>query len=190
MDCPYSRILIGKNDLDNVLGFVKAKDLLNLLLRDEPLEIESVIKKPVYIPETTTALEVLEMFRDAKTHLAVIIDEFGSTHGLVTTNDILEAIVGDLQTDGICNEKAVKREDGSWLFDARISNAEFCEILDIKNVPEDEDGLYETLAGFIMKRLEKLLSTGDKFEWENYIFEVVNMDEKRVDQVLVRPKVE
>jgi putative hemolysin len=187
MDCPFSRLLVGDGELDNIRGFVKAKDILNFLLTDKPLNIESVIKQPLFIPETTTALQVLEQFRDSNTHLAVIIDEFGSTHGIITTNDILKAIVGDIPVGGILNESSVKRTDGSWLLDARLSNIDFCDTLDMKELPANEVGMYETLAGFVIKRLEKLPSIGDKFEWDKYIFEVVDMDGKRVDRVLVTP---
>jgi putative hemolysin len=184
-NCRFSRLLVGDGEMDNIRGFVKAKDILNLLLEDMPFKLEPILKQPLFIPETTTALEVLEQFRDSDTHLAVIIDEFGSTHGIITTNDILKAIVGDLPVGGILNESAVQREDGSWLLDARLSNIDFCDILQIKNLPADESGMYETLAGFIIKRLEKLPVVGDKFEWENHSFEVVDMDGKRVDRVLV-----
>ncbi len=186
-NCNYSRLLVGDGELDNVRGFIKAKDILNFLLSDKKFDIETILKQPLFIPETTTALAVLEQFRDSKTHLAVIVDEFGSTHGIVTTNDILKAIVGDLSVGGVLNESAVQRDDGSWLLDARLSNVDFCNILDIKELPTDEHGMYETLAGFTIKRLESLPKVGDKFEWENHIYEIVDMDGKRVDRVLVTP---
>lgn len=184
---PYSRLLAANSDLDNVSGFVKAKDILNLFFSDKLSDIKSVVKAPIFVPETISALEVLKRFRDSNTHLAVIIDEFGSTQGLVTTNDILEAIVGDLPFDGMINESAVQRDDGSWLLDARLSNTEYCEILKIDPLPADEFGMYETLAGFVIKRLEKLPKIGEKFDWNEYTFEVVDMDGKRVDRVLVTP---
>jgi putative hemolysin len=184
-DCAFSRLLIGDGNLDNILGFVKAKDLLNFLLDGNSFDLEAVIKKPLFIPETATTLEALEKFRDSNTHLAVIVDEFGSTEGLITTNDILEAIIGDLSVGGFRKESVVRRDDGSWLLDARLPNVEFCEVLEIKDLPADETGKYQTLAGFIIKRLDKLPSIGDKFEWGDNIFEVVDMDGRRVDRVLV-----
>jgi len=184
-DCSFSRLLIGDGNLDNIRGFVKAKDILNFLLEGNSLNLEAVIKEPLYIPETATTLEVLEKFRDANTHLAVIIDEFGSTQGLITTNDILEAIIGDLSVGGFRKESVVRHDDGSWLLDARLPNVEFCEVLEIKDLPADESGQYETLAGFIIKRLDKLPSVGNKFEWGDYVFEVVDIDGRRVDRVLV-----
>lgn len=183
----FSRLLVCDGDLDNIRGFVKAKDLLNLVLENKPLEIEKIMKEPLFVPETKNALETLELFRDSNSHIAVIIDEFGLTQGIVTTNDILEAIVGDLSIGGIRNESAVRREDGSWLLDARLATLEFRDLLALKEFPENERGLYETLAGFMIKRLNKMPAIGDKFEWEGYIFEIIDMDGKRVDRVLVSP---
>jgi putative hemolysin len=187
-DCPFSRLLIGEGDLDNIRGFVKSKDLLNFLLNGNKFDLEAVSKQPLFIPESVTALDILEKFRDSNTHLAVTIDEFGSTQGLVTTNDILEAIVGDLPVGGVRTQSAVRRDDGSWLLDGHLSNSDFCSILEIENLPEEEYGMYQTLAGFVIKRLEKLPSIGDKFVWNNYFFEVVDMDRKRVDRIMATLK--
>ncbi|MEZ5344688.1 MAG: hemolysin family protein [Pyrinomonadaceae bacterium] len=185
LSAPYSRLLAGNGSLDDISGFVKTRDVMNLLLSKEPFTIEKLVREPIFIPETSTILDVLEQFRDSSSKIAVVVDEFGSTHGIVTTNDILEAIVGDLAFRGVRNESAVRREDGSWLLDARLSNSEFTNILNISGLPEDEAGMYETLAGFIIKRLEKFPAIGDHFEWEEYTFEIVDMDGKRIDRVLV-----
>ena len=186
-DYPYSRIIVAEDDLDNIKGYVKAKDILNLVLTDSISNLKKVAKSPLFTPETTTALEVLEQFRKSDIQLAAVIDEFGSTQGIITTNDILEAIFGEVSFYGIENNNAVQRDDGSWLLDARLSNSDYCLILKIKELPTEETGMYETLAGFIIKRLERLPKIGDKFDWENYKFEVVDMDGKRVDRVLVTP---
>lgn len=183
----FSRLLVCEGDLDNVKGFIKAKDLLNNILSEQPFDLEKSLKQPLFVPETKTALEVLENFQEATSHFAVIIDEFGLTQGVVTTNDILEAIVGDLPHQGVRNESAVQRDDGSWLLDARLSTADFTNILGLKSLPQDEKGMYETLAGFMIKRFGKLPKIAEKFEWGGYIFEVVDMDGKRVDEVLVTP---
>lgn len=183
----FSRLPVGEGSLDNIIGFVKSKDLLARELKDESFDLYSILKQPLFIPETKTGLELLELFKDSKTQMAIVIDEFGATEGMVTINDILEAIVGDLPTGGILNQSAVQRDDGSWLLDARLSTAEFKDILGIKELPEKERGSYHTLGGFILTRLEKLPRIGDKFTWDNYIFEVVDMDGRRVDEVLVTP---
>lgn len=183
----FSRLLVCDSDLDNIRGFVKAKDLLNLLLENKPFDIEKILKEPLFVPETKNALEALELFKNSNSHIAVVIDEFGLTQGIVTTNDILEAIVGDLPIGGIRNESAVRREDGSWLLDGRLATAEFRDLLGLKEFPDNERGLYETLAGFMIKRLDKMPAIGEKFEWESYTFEIMDMDGKRVDRVLVSP---
>lgn len=184
----YSRLLVCQGDLDNILGFVKAKDILNLLLENKPFDISPILKEPIFVPETKNALEALEVFQGSTSHLAVVIDEFGMTQGVVTTNDILEAIIGDLSIGGVVQESAVQREDGSWLLDGRLAVGDFRQILGIKDLPAEEKGLYETLAGFTIKRLEKLPSIGEKFDWGNYTFEIVDMDDKRVDRVLATPR--
>jgi putative hemolysin len=183
----FSRLLVCEGDLDNVVGFVKAKDLLSHILTTKEFDLGIVIKQPLFVSETKTALELLELFKESHTQLAVVIDEFGSTEGIVTINDVLEAIVGDLPVGGILNKSAVKRDDGSWLLDARLSVPDFRDILGLKDLPADERDSYQTLAGFVLTRFEKLPKIGDKFEWENYIFEVVGMDGRRVDEVLASP---
>lgn len=183
----YSRILVCEDDLDHIRGFVKAKHLLNLVLSGGKLDLESVLQQPVFAPTTNTALELLETFKTSSTHLAVVVDEFGTTQGLITINDIMEEIVGDFATNGIPKQSSFQREDGSWLLDGRLSIVEFTGILNLKELPADEKSFYQTLAGFMIKRLEKLPSVGDKFEYNGYIFEVVDMDGKRVDEILVTP---
>lgn len=185
-ESPFSRLLICDGSLDNLRGFVKAKDLLSFLLTENTIDLDAVIKQPLFVPETVSALEVLEKFRDSGTHLAVIVDEFGATEGIVTTNDILEEIIGELPDgSGVRTQSAVRRDDGSWLLDGRLSTADFCDILGINSLPAGESGKYQTLAGFVIKRLDKIPSVGDRFEWGGMVFEVVVMDGKRVDRILI-----
>lgn len=183
----YSRILVCENNLDHIRGFVKAKHLLNLALTGGKLDLESILQQPVFAPTTNTALELLETFKTSSTHLAVVVDEFGTTQGLITINDLMEEIVGDFATDGIPKQTSFQRDDGSWLLDGRLSIVEFTNILHLKELPADDKSFYQTLAGFMIKRLEKFPAVGDKFEWSGYIFEVVDMDGKRVDEILVTP---
>ncbi len=183
----YSRLIVCEGDLDNVRGYVKAKDLLNLVLSGEELNLKAVLKQTVFAPTTNTALELLETFKTSHTHLAIIIDEFGATQGLITVNDILEEIVGDFSFGGTVEQEAFKREDGSWLLEGRLTNVDFTGILGLKELPLEEKSMYQTLAGFMIKRLEKLPQIGDKFEWDGYFFEVIDMDGKRIDEVLATP---
>lgn len=188
IESPYSRLPIGRGSLDEIVGFVKAKDLLSKVLNGEELNLEAVLKEPLFVPETQTGLELLELFRVSHTHLAMIVNEFGATEGLVTMNDVLEAIVGDLTVGGVIHQSIVRRDDGSFLLDGRLSVADLLGLLQIKELPAEERQSYQTLGGFVLTRMEKLPQEGSKFEWENYIFEIMDMDGRRVDKVLVTRK--
>jgi putative hemolysin len=184
---PYSRLPVCQGQLDNVLGVVKAKDLLIQALKGEPMDLNAAMRPPLFIPESRTALHLLELFKRSHTHLAIVVDEHGAVEGLVTMNDLLEAIVGELPQSGIQAEPyAVKREDGSWLLDGRLTPNEFYEIFpSAGKLPSAEEGAYHTLAGFIMMKLGRLPQVADHFEWNGLRFEVVDMDRRRIDKVLV-----
>lgn len=188
IDSPYSRLPVGRGSLDEIIGFVKAKDLLSKVLNGEELDLEGVLKEPLFVPETQTGLELLELFRVSHTHLAMIVNEFGATEGLITMNDVLKAIVGSLTVGGVLQESIVRRDDGSLLLDGRLPVADLLGLLQIKELPADERQSYQTLGGFVLARMEKLPQEGSKFEWENYIFEIMDMDGRRVDKVLVMRK--
>ncbi|MGE0128442.1 MAG: hemolysin family protein [Blastocatellales bacterium] len=183
---PYSRLPVCQGALDNILGVVKAKDLLSRRLAGEPLDLRAALRQPLYAHETRTALQLLELFRRSSTHIAMVVDEHGAIEGLVTMNDVLEAIVGDLPSpSGQVESYAVQREDGSWLLDGRMPISEFKEIFSLDKLPREEDGGYHTLAGFIITYLGRLPSASDQFIWDGLRIEVVDMDRRRVDKVLV-----
>ena len=187
INSPYSRLPVGDGSLDHVLGVVKAKDLLSRQLAGEPLDLRRSLKQPLFVTETTTALQLLEIFKKSHTHLALVVDEYGGVEGLVTMQDVLEAIVGDMPLmSGRAVEYAVKREDGSWLLDGRLSIEEFKEIFSIKRVPGDERGAFHTLAGFVIAYLGRLPVTAEQFEWGGLRFEIIDIDRKRIDKVLVK----
>ncbi|MDM7924009.1 MAG: hemolysin family protein [Pyrinomonadaceae bacterium] len=181
----FSRLPICRGDLDDVVGIAKARDILTQVLAGQDLDLEAVAKEPVFVPETMTALEMLEKFKGAGNSLALVIDEFGSVTGLVTLNDILEEIVGDLPAGGIVRQSVTVRDDGSMLIDGQFSMMEVAELLKLRNLPEDEFEAYHTLAGFVLARLERVPAEGDSFEWDGIRFEVMDMDGRRVDKVLV-----
>lgn len=183
---PYSRMPVCQGSLDNILGMVKAKDLLSRVLAGEPLDLRSAMRQPLYTPETRTVLQLLELFKGSSTHLAMVVDEHGAIEGLVTMNDVLEAIVGDLPTPGGQIESyAVQREDGSWLLDGRMPVSEFKELFSLDRLPREDDGGYHTLAGFVITYLGRLPSASDHFVWDGLRIEIVDMDRRRVDKVLV-----
>jgi len=181
----YSRLPIARGSLDDAIGLVKARDMLAHVLSGEELEFEKIARQPVFVPETKTALELLELFKQASSNVALVVDEFGGITGLVTMNDVLEAIVGDLPAGGVVDHSVVVRDDGSMLLDGQLSVADFSDLLKLKDIPEDERDAYQTLAGFVLARFEHVPHEGETFEWENYKFEVIDMDGRRVDKILV-----
>lgn len=184
-EAKYSRMPVCRGSLDDVAGIVKAKDLLAQLLTDGDLNIEAVLKQPIFVPETSTVLELLETFKQAGSTMALVIDEFGSVIGLVTLNDILEEIVGDLPAGGVVDRSVVVRDDGTMLIDGQLSVIEMLDVLEIGPLPDDERDAYQTTAGFVLARLERVPVEGDRFEWHGFSFEVIDMDGRRVDKVLV-----
>ncbi len=182
----YSRFPICKGAVDNIIGVVKAKDYL--ALSGETTSLQSVLKQPLFVPETTTALQTLESFKSSHTHIALIINEHGAVEGLVTTNDILEAIVGDIALPaGQAESYAIQREDGSWLLDGALPIEEFKKIFSVAKLPDENKSGYHTLAGFILMFLGRVPTTTDHFEWNGLRFEVMDMDGNRIDKVLVAP---
>jgi putative hemolysin len=186
LETPHSRIPVADGNLDEVLGYVQIRDLLDSKPDDPEFDLHDYIEEPIYLPENMAALKALENFQTSGVHLAMVVDEFGGITGMVTDYDILEAIVGEIPEDSEDTDYlAVQREDGSWLFDGLIVIDQLKEILDISEMPGEDRSAYQTLSGFVMSQLGRIPKTGAKFKYENYEFEVVDMDGRRVDRVLV-----
>lgn len=182
----HSRFPVIQDSPDNVLGIVRAKDLLTQTLAGQPLNLRAFLRPPLFIPESMSALKVLELFKQGGTHIALVMDEFGGLQGLVTHSDILEAIVGNIPpASGAAAPQATQRADGSWLIDGLLSIHELQELLALGALPE---GHYQTVGGFVMTQLDSIPEEGQSFEWGQLRFEVVDMDGRRVDKVLVVPK--
>jgi len=139
----------------------------------------------VFVPETLSGMELLEHFRVSRTDLVFVVDEYGAVQGVITERDLLEAITGEFGAPSDEDAWAVQREDGSWLLDGLIPVPEFKDRLALKELPEEDRGRYNTLAGMIMLLLGRLPRTTDTVEWEGWRFEVIDLDGKRVDKVLV-----
>jgi putative hemolysin len=184
----HSLFPVCRGNFDHVLGVVEARDLLARCLSGEPLDLEAAIETPHFVPEGTRALKLLQTFRETGRHVALVVDEYGGTLGLITSTDLLEAIVGDLPSaEELLEPEAVRREDGSWLIDGLMPVEEFRELVGLRELPDGGSENYETLGGLVMTRLARIPVAGDLFEWEEYRFEVVDMDGHRVDKVLVTP---
>jgi putative hemolysin len=186
LETGHSWLPVGRGALDHLVGIARAKDLLVPLLTGQLAAFEVLIRPPVVVPESLPALRVVERFRQAGLHLALVVDEYGGIQGLVTPIDLLEALVGDLPDAGMAAEPAVvRREDGSWLVDGMLSADELKTLLPIGALPGEETGAYQTVGGLVMQQLGRIPATGDQFPWGGFRFEVVDMDGHRVDKVLV-----
>lgn len=185
-----TRYPVVRGDLTDVVGVLPAQALLPALARGQQPDIAELVTPPVFVPETLTGMELLEQFRSSDTELVFVVDEYGEVQGVITVRDVLEAITGEFAAPADEDAWAVDRGDGSWLFDGLIPVPELKDRLDLKELPEEDRGRYNTLAGMIMLLLGRLPSTADRVEWEGWRFEVVDMDGKRIDKVLAAPIVE
>ncbi len=182
----HSRLPVARESLDQVIGVVQAKDVLAEVLKDKPLNLESVLQQPLFVPRTVSALQVLESFKQSAKHIALVVDEYGGIEGLLTHHDILEAIAGEIPfSEKQVEPKAVQREDGSWLLDGMLPIEEFKEIFNLDSLPGENRDAYQTLGGFVFTRLGRVPTVGDRFDWGTLRFEIVDMDGKRIDKVLV-----
>ncbi len=188
LESPYSVYPVAEDGIDNIVGVVRSKDLLNQRLMDQPLDPRAVARTPLFVPESITALELLERYKDTHGEIALVVDEYGSFQGVVTVEDVLEAIVGDIPSAAeAAAPEIVRRADGSWLLDGAVSIDEFMELLGVEHMPDGEEGRYQTLGGFVMAYLGRVPAAGDLFEWNDLRLEVMDMDNLRVDKVLVKP---
>jgi putative hemolysin len=179
----FSIFPVCEDSLDNVLGTIKARDLLLESLHGEPLALKRNLQPLNYVPETSFASRALEIFKTGSVEMLIVVDEFGSVQGILTISDILEEIVGDIETG---EPQATQRQDGSWLLDGMLDVDDFKDIFNIRRLPDEDE--YETLGGFIMIQLGRVPAAADRFEWSGLNFEVVDMDGNRVDKILVTTK--
>ena len=182
----HSRFPVARENLDNCLGIVEIREFLNASINGKPIDLVKVINPPLYVAETASALSVLEQFKQSGDRVAMVTDEYGGVEGIVTLTDLLEAIVGDLPSnDRQGDPDAMQREDGSWLIDGMISSDRLKELLEVEELPYEEERNYHTLGGLMMTYLRHIPIVGEHFTWERLRFEVVDMDGNRVDKVLI-----
>jgi putative hemolysin len=185
MESGHTRLPVCRGSLDDVVGVLGLHKLLPPLARGESPDIAALIEPPVFVPETLSGMELLDHFRRSNADLVFVVDEYGAVQGVITERDLLEAITGEFATPADDDAWAVRREDGSWLMDGLIPVPELKDRLEIKELPEEDRGRYNTLAGMIMLLLGRLPRTTDTVHWSGWRFEVVDLDGKRVDKVLV-----
>ncbi len=182
----HSAFPLCDSELDKIIGIVFIKDLLKTDFLLTPANLRKISKSPLYLPENMKAWKVLERFKESRTHFAMVIDEFGSIEGVVTMNDLLEAIVGDLASASSQPSEIIPREDGSALVDGLLPFQEFIHYFDIQQVDTSEYSGFHTLGGLILLIAKRIPRAGDKFTWMNYSFEILDMDGRRIDKVLVK----
>ncbi len=180
---PYNRFPVVRGGLENLLGVAEAKDLLAVNICENALDVLPVLIQPPHVPETTTAFRLMEQFKATSRNLAIVVDEFGDVQGLVTLTDVLKAVVGEMALpDADAEPRIVVRKDGSWLVDGTTPVR---EVFDLMGEPAPE-GDFQTLAGFVLARTGRIPAVAESFEHDGYLFEVVDMDGRRVDRVLVQ----
>jgi putative hemolysin len=180
----HTRFPVCRGGLNDVLGVVAAKNLLAVLAAGQKPNLINHMTAPVFVPETLTGMEALEQFRSAKTELVFVVDEYGEVQGVVSLQDVFEAITGEFNVPIDGEAWAVQRDDGSWLLDGLIPIPEMKDRLDLRDMPDEDRGRYNTLAGMVMLLLGRLPAVADRVEWDGWSFEVVDLDGKRVDKIL------
>lgn len=184
----FSYYPVCSKTIDRVIGIINTEEVLAYYLLEERIDLEKFLRKPLYVPNSTHALKVLELFRQSGIHMALIIDEYGDMEGLVTIDDILEAIVGHIPVLGQAEEKnIVKRENNTFFVEGLTSIDEFKEFFHLKKLASDKTGAFHTVGGFVMHKLGRVPETGDKVVVGNLQFEVADMDGNRVDKILITP---
>src|SRR6187200_2406776 len=179
---PHSVYPICDGEIDNIKGIVSIKDLY---VTDDRIKFKDVMKPAMFVPENNSADLLLERFKQTKQHSCFIVDEYGTMQGLITLNDILEAIVGDIPQPDITDYEVTERDDGSFLVDAQIPFYDFLSRFDKEQWMNEGEHEFDTLAGFILHELERIPHAGDKFDWKGFKFEILDMDGHRIDKVLV-----
>ncbi|MBI2338296.1 HlyC/CorC family transporter [Candidatus Daviesbacteria bacterium] len=183
---PHSHYPVCRDTLDKVVGIIRAEDLLIDFLVEEKIALKRSLHKPLFVPATMKVLKVLELFKKSGIHIALVVNEYGNVEGLISLDDVLKAIVGDIPTiDEFDDKEITKRENNSWLVDGLLSIDEFKEHFHINRLPGEKGGNYYTLGGLITHKSGRIPASGDNFEFENYRYEVVDMDGNRVDKVLI-----
>lgn len=187
-ETPYSRYPVYRGDESEVVGIVEVKRMLHSFTEGSP-ELFAHLSRPLFVPATARALDLLEEFRDADTPLALVVDEYGDIEGVVTVNDLLAAVVGASQIGHGDDQNApiVQRADGSWLIDGSLSTDDLRELLHLDQLPGEQEHDFRTVAGMVMTALGHIPQTGEVFAWQGIRFEVIDLDGARIDKLLVTP---
>ena len=177
---------VCEDELDNVFGIITVKDILALTLKKEKVDLKKLVRKVNYFPESMNAYSALEKFKGSKIHQGLVVDEYGTIVGIVTINDVFDALVGDIsENDGQIAYELISREDGSWLIDGQYPWDDFLKEFDIDDDSHTREG-FHTISGFVLHILEALPQEGEVIKWNNFHFEVIDMDGMRIDKIIVK----
>ena len=183
---PHSWYPVCRGSLDDVVGMISVAQLLPMR-DDDTRTLDALAMPAIFVPETLTGMELLEQFRAKSGRMVFVVDEYGVVQGIMTPHDLLEAITGELKPEAHVAAWATQRDDGSWLLDGLMPVAELKARLEIKELPEEDRGLYNTLAGLLMTVTGHLPAVAERIETAQWVFEVVDLDGKRIDKVLASP---
>jgi putative hemolysin len=185
--CPYARVIVCDGGLDNILGILHRSDLLKSLMAAEAFNLVSLLRPPLYVPDSSTLTHLLEFFKENRGDFALIANEYGELEGLVTMSDVLKAIVGEIpHTETDFDPDVVQREDGSWLIDGSLSISRLKSVIGLNGqFPGETENSFNTVGGFILFVMEKIPRVADNFTFENWYFEVMDIDGIRIDKVFV-----
>jgi putative hemolysin len=184
MENPHSIYPICEGDLDEIKGVISLKDIY---ISDDKIAFKELMQTALFVPDNNTAYQVMEKFKESKIHTCFIVDEYGSVRGMITLNDIMEAIVGEIPQTDVADYEIIQREDGSYLVDAQIPFYDFLNYFEKTEWVSEGDYQFDTLAGCILHELERIPQTGDKLDWKGFHIEIIDMDGHRIDKVLVAP---
>jgi putative hemolysin len=184
-DSPHSRFVVFDGDSNSALGIIQAKDMLDIYLAGQTPDVRKLVREAPVIPESLDARDVVAILRDSPVHMGLVHDEYGTFQGVVTSGDILEAIVGSFHTEeGPAEPAAVKRDDGSYLISGWMPAIEFAELLKVPLPPSRQ---YQTMAGFLLHQFGVIPNVGEHVEAHGWRFEIVDLDGRRIDKVLATP---
>ena len=179
----HSLFPLCEDSLDNVLGVVRIQDILGQSIAGKPFDLKAVVRQPLFLPESVQSMRLMDEFKKTGNDTALLLDEYGGLQGLITSTDILKAVVGEVSYLGV--PKALRRPDGSWLVDGMLPLDELKNVMKLSQLPNEESRSFETAGGFLMALLARIPSEGDHIKWGHYRFEVLDMDGLRVDKILV-----
>jgi putative hemolysin len=180
----HSKFIVGDGSIDKVLGVMTIKDFLEHY-KKEGFELAQISKPPIFLIQNTSAFKILNVFKKKKQYMAIVVDEYGSTKGIVTLHDLIEALVGDLPDENEKEELSIrKRDENSYLIDGRTLIFELNQYFQ-HEIIEDNISHYTTISGFILSKLQSMPNTGDKVSFDNFIVEIIDMDGVRIDKVLL-----